>query len=132
MSGNRTREKTPNRPRRYNKPINGLDKKGCNQRKRAAKVASRGWDDNPPKDTTDPLPEGSVLSVTTMLICTNDGITGVSGMVPPATGSASVNTMAYDAGTEANSELTVDIVDPCGAAGPVAHDPDGNERTGTS
>ena len=77
-------------------------------------------------------PAGSLISVVTMLICTNDGFTGVSGMVLPSTGMTSMQVMAYDAGTELNSELTVDIVDPCGGAGPVAHDADGNERTGTT
>ena len=40
---------------------------------------------------------------------------------------------AYDAGTEANDELYTSVVDPCGAIGPVAVDPDGaNDRPATS
>jgi Spondin_N len=77
-------------------------------------------------------PPGMYLSVVTMLICTNDGITGVSNWKLPANGSDSVAAMAYDAGTEINTELTVDIVDPCGGAGPVAFAADGNGRTGSS
>ena len=39
-------------------------------------------------------PAGSYLSVVTMLICTNDAITGVSNWMLPASGSATVSTMA--------------------------------------
>ncbi len=77
-------------------------------------------------------PEGSLVSVVSMLVCTNDGFTGVTGGALSMSGSTVFEAMAYDAGTEMNTELTTDIVDPCGAAGPVAHDPDGNDRTGTS
>lgn len=74
---------------------------------------------------------GDVLSLSTMLICTNDGFTGVSA-VALGSGSQTVSRGAYDAGTEANTEDTADIVDPCGAAGPVAHPADGNGRTAES
>ena len=73
-------------------------------------------------------PADAVLSVVTMLICTNDAFTGVAGMPLAASGMQMVEKVAYDAGTEENSELTADIVDPCGAAGPVMHAADGNNR----
>ena len=52
-----------------------------------------------------------------MLICTNDGFTGVDGLrLPGAVGQTVVaNTAAYDAGTEANTEDFGDIVPPCQA-----------------
>ena len=69
--------------------------------------------------------EGDVLSVLTMLICTNDGFVGVDSM--PLTGEASeMGAVAYDAGSEVNNELTNSIVDPYGAAGPVGFAEDGN------
>ena len=77
-------------------------------------------------------PADAVLSVVTMLICTNDAFTGVAGLPLAAAGMQMVEKVAYDAGTEENSELTADIVDPCGGAGPVKHDPDGNERPASS
>ena len=58
-------------------------------------------------------PAGSVLSAIMMLICTNDGFTGVDSVAVPATGSKSVDANAYDAGTETNTEDFVDIVPPC-------------------
>lgn len=69
--------------------------------------------------------EGDVLSVVTMLICTNDGFVGVDSM--PLTGEmAESQATAFDAGSEVNNELTNSIVDPCGAAGPVEFAEDGN------
>ncbi len=67
------------------------------------------------------------LSLATMLICTNDGFTGVSSMALP-TGSTpvSMDVGAYDAGSEINDERFVSIVDPCGKVGPVMAPPDGN------
>jgi hypothetical protein len=55
------------------------------------------------------------LSLASMLICTNDGFTGVNGLgLPSKVGdSVTVETMAYDAGTEANTEDFADIVPPC-------------------
>lgn len=72
---------------------------------------------------------GDLLSIAVMLICTNDGFTGVNALTLPASGSESVESMAYDGGTEENSELSTDIVDPCGAAGPISLPEDGNGRT---
>jgi hypothetical protein len=73
---------------------------------------------------------GDRISLATMLICTNDGFTGLDGAWLPLHGSATYYINAYDAGTEANTELSVDIVDPCSALGPVVlnGDPNGNEN----
>jgi hypothetical protein len=62
---------------------------------------------------------GDKLSLATMLICTNDGITGLNRVPLPQKGSMIFLTNGYDAGTEDNSEMSEDIVDPCGVAGPV-------------
>lgn len=55
------------------------------------------------------------LSWAAMLICTNDGFTGVDGLrLPGKVGQAVVaHTAAYDAGSEANTEDFGDIVPPC-------------------
>ncbi len=58
-------------------------------------------------------PAGSLLSVVFMLICTNDGFSGVDSLSLPASGSSSVDKNAYDAGTETNTEDFADIVPPC-------------------
>jgi Spondin_N len=57
------------------------------------------------------------LSLASMLICTNDGFTGVNSLrLPRNVGdSVTVETMAYDAGTEANTEDFADMVPPCQA-----------------
>src|ERR687897_1765137 len=55
------------------------------------------------------------LSFVSMLICTNDGFTGVDGMHLPSKvgGSVSAQTNAYDAFTELNTEDYAHIVPPC-------------------
>jgi len=55
------------------------------------------------------------LSFAAMLICTNDGFTGVDSLrLPQQVGdSVTVVTAGYDAGTEINTEDFVDIVPPC-------------------
>ena len=55
------------------------------------------------------------LSFAMMLICTNDGFTGVNGLkLPKHVGDkVSMKTNAYDAGTELNTEDFADIVPPC-------------------
>ncbi len=55
------------------------------------------------------------LSWESMLICTNDGFTGVSGLrLPPLVGTpVTLGTLGYDAGTEINTEDFADIVPPC-------------------
>ena len=58
-------------------------------------------------------PAGSLLSVVFMLICTNDGFSGVDSMVLPSSGSQTVDANSYDAGSEQNTEDFADIVPPC-------------------
>ncbi len=69
------------------------------------------------------------LSLATMLICSNDGFTGLDRIRPPSKGAIIRWPNGYDAGTENNTELSQDIVDPCTGLGPVAlsGDPNGNE-----
>ena len=45
-------------------------------------------------------PAGMYLSAAFMLICTNDGFSGVDSWILPASGSQTVDTNAYDAGSE--------------------------------
>jgi hypothetical protein len=53
---------------------------------------------------------GDVLSAATMLIETNDGFTGLDSAA--LTDGASMETMAYDAGTEENTEAAADVPGP--------------------
>lgn len=55
------------------------------------------------------------LSIVSMLICTNDGFTGVAGVrLPKHVGDTETfETNAYDAGTELNTEDFGDLVPPC-------------------
>jgi hypothetical protein len=55
------------------------------------------------------------ISFESMLICTNDGFTGVNSLrLPVQIGdSVTVSTNAYDAGTEVNTEDFADMVPPC-------------------
>jgi predicted small lipoprotein YifL len=73
------------------------------------------------------------LSVAVMLICTNDGFTGVHSVpLPGGFKPEEFLTQGYDAGTESNDQDYTHIVDPCGAIGPVAVAADGqNLRTPT-
>jgi hypothetical protein len=64
-----------------------------------------------------------------MLICTNDGFTGADAWSLPASGSDSIMSDAYDAGTEKNTETGSDIIDACQAAGPISLPDDGNGHT---
>jgi LPXTG-motif cell wall-anchored protein len=64
---------------------------------------------------------GDMLSAATMLIQTNDGFTGLDA-VPVAVGNT--DTMAYDAGTEINTELKADVPGP--PFGGKNHGPDPN------
>ena len=73
------------------------------------------------------------VSWASMLICTNDGFTGVDSVrLPKRVGdSISLDTMAYDAGTEINTENLADIVPPCqGLTG--VFDDEGAPGTGMS
>jgi hypothetical protein len=73
---------------------------------------------------------GDVLSLATMLIATNDGITGLDAAALPESGSKVFYAVAYDAGTEDNTESSADIPDPASALGPIelGGDPNGNEN----
>lgn len=55
------------------------------------------------------------ISIVSMLICTNDGFTGVAGRPLPADvgGSHTWYARGYDAGTESNTEDFADLVPPC-------------------
>lgn len=55
------------------------------------------------------------FSFVSMLVCTNDGFTGLDAVKLPnqVGGTASWNSYAYDAGTEINTEDFADIVPPC-------------------
>ena len=66
------------------------------------------------------------VSWVSMLICTNDGFTGLSSLPLPAGGSRVILTSAYDAGTEMNTEDYADLVPPCQALFGVT-----SEKTGT-
>jgi hypothetical protein len=71
------------------------------------------------------------LSFASMLICTNDGFTGVDSLrLPKDVGEAVVvRSAGYDAGTERNTEDFADIVPPCqGLVGVTSGEP----GTGTS
>jgi hypothetical protein len=74
------------------------------------------------------------LSIATMLICTNDGFSGVDSVRLPGGFVPSFHlAQAYDASTEANEQTAATIVDPCGAIGPVSIPADGlNQRPATS
>ena len=61
------------------------------------------------------------FSLATMLICTNDGFSGVNAVrLPGGFSTIMVYGAAYDAGTEANDEASASIVAPCFGIGPVA------------
>ncbi|MBA3343317.1 MAG: spondin domain-containing protein [Gemmatimonadaceae bacterium] len=69
------------------------------------------------------------LSVAVMIICTNDGFTGLSEVKLPGGFKAESHLVgAYDAGSEQNTEKFSDIVDPCHEIGPVVAPPDGNNN----
>ncbi len=74
-------------------------------------------------------PSGSYLSALFMLICTNDGFSGLDALMLPASGSVTVDADAYDAGTEQNTEDFADIVPPCQGLIGVSS---GDEGTGMS
>lgn len=67
-----------------------------------------------------------VLSLATMLICTNDGFTGVDSIALPEAGTTVVPLRGYDAGVERNTQRSRDIVDPCSLLGPVVLSGDDN------
>jgi Spondin_N len=71
---------------------------------------------------------GDRFSIAGMLICTNDGFTGLDAVELPQQGTQTFMLNSYDAGTENNTERSRDIVDACSALGPekLPGDPDGN------
>jgi hypothetical protein len=77
-------------------------------------------------------PPAKYLSFVSMLICTNDGFTGLDAQrLPKKVGdSVTVDIGAYDAGTEMNTEDFADIVPPCQALVGVMSDED--DGTGAS
>lgn len=63
------------------------------------------------------------LSIASMLICTNDGFTGINSVRLPIN-KKTVYAVAYDARTEQNTEDFADIVPPCqGLIGVTSDDP---------
>ena len=69
------------------------------------------------------------FSVAVMLICTNDGFTGLAGAeLPRGFQPLTYYAAGYDAGTETNDELSANVVDACPAIGPVGGTADGNGR----
>jgi hypothetical protein len=59
-------------------------------------------------------PSNARFSFASMLICTNDGFTGVDSLRLPRGRRPVVHALAgYDAGTEINTEAWVDLVPPC-------------------
>ena len=71
------------------------------------------------------------LSLAVMLICTNDGFTGLDSVkLPKDDDSVTYRAQGYDAGTENNSEQSEDIVDPCSGLGPVPLAGDPNDPNG--
>ena len=70
-------------------------------------------------------PAGMYLSAAFMLICTNDGFSGVDSLMLPASGSTTIDANAYDAGSEMNTEDFADIVPPCQGLIGVSSDDDG-------
>ena len=100
--------------------------------KQVTKVIDIGTPLAPKKATTFRIMTrpGDRLSLATMMICTNDGFTGLNRVRLPQRGAKIIGIAGYDAGTEDNTELSADIVDACSALGPVSlsGDPDGNEN----
>ncbi len=79
----------------------------------------------------DAAANANLLSVSLMLICTNDGFTGADAIRLPGGFQEEVHyTRAYDAGTEVNDEIAGSIVGPCFGIGPVVGPVGGNGRTG--
>ena len=72
---------------------------------------------------------GGLISTAMMLICTNDGFTGLDSVPLTASGSTTVSTNAYDAGTENNTEDFADIVPPCQSLIGVESDDDGTDES---
>lgn len=76
-------------------------------------------------------PPFNFISWASMLICSNDGFTGVDTLkLPNKVGElVSVSTQGYDAGTEINTETWADLVPPCA---PLTGQDNGGEGSGTT
>lgn len=74
-------------------------------------------------------PGAQHLTALWMLICTNDGFSGLDRAKLPANGSVVYLTNAYDAGTEINTEDFADLVPPCQALMGVSSDDPGTGVT---
>lgn len=73
--------------------------------------------------------ERQLFSLATMLICSNDGFTGVRSVHLPSDDTpVTYYAAGYDAGTERNTEASDDIVPPCYGIGPVASGTGGTGR----
>jgi len=72
-------------------------------------------------------PGSNFVSFASMLICTNDGFTGVDGVKLPNGMGEEIEIFvgAYDAGTEINTEDFADIVPPCQIVGGVSSEDPG-------
>jgi hypothetical protein len=84
-------------------------------------------DQAPGASVTVPLtaePDSRFVSFVSMLICTNDGFTGVSGAKLPEQLGDEIDLYlsAYDAGTEINTQDFSDLVPPCPVLSGVATD----------
>lgn len=65
------------------------------------------------------------LSFASMLVCTNDGFTGVDSVKLPYYSQKTFYAMAYDARTEMNTEDFADLVPPCQGAIGISSDDEG-------
>lgn len=74
--------------------------------------------------------QGDRFSLLMMMMCTNDGLAGLGSVALPKTGSVIYPVYAYDAGVEANTWSSADIVDPCGLLAPAG--PDGQSQVPTN
>jgi hypothetical protein len=77
--------------------------------------------------------DATKISLATMLVCTNDGLTGLdSAQLPHDYSVATYYVNGYDAGTELNDERSQTIVDGCGKVGTLPLPMDGDSRVATS
>ena len=76
---------------------------------------------------------GDRFSLASMLVCTNDGVTGLDAVKLPKQGESVFLLDGYDAGTEENIEESEYISDPCGLPGllPFPGGFDGNDEVDT-
>ena len=65
------------------------------------------------------------LSFVSMLICTNDGFAGLSGVHLPSSGEEMFLAVSYDAGTEKNTQDFADLVPPCQTLSGISSDDEG-------